>query len=336
MMAKFENLQDISFLPDMHIIVRLDAHRIGSHWATFPDAEYPLGAAFSQGLRAAAVSVLTCGIRVLFCFVHGDEISVAIDRQELANGRKKTKLISGLSSAASVGLCTALGRGALFHAKVSELPTEDHVIDYLYWQRLVARRNTIARYLSLKLLEISAPKSDVERLLSKATEDERLAALKGFGIDYDALAPYEQRGALLWWAPSASPSPIRIDGQPYGIAECVDIPHDPLFAEHARQIVRGVGVATEGEAPVFRLTFPERATAEKREQRSRKRVRRPMSKTTNHLSERSLCECSCNRRENGPYFNHLSPCNAAYSLSLPLRKVGNYVLMHRMIEEKSC
>lgn len=257
LMSKFENLQDISFLPDMHVIIRLDAHRIGSHWASFPDAEYPLGAAFSQGLRAAAVSILTSGIRVLFCFVHGDEISVAVDPQELSNGRKKNKLVSGLSSAASVGLCTALGRGALFHAKVSELPSEDHVIDYLLWQRLVARRNTIARYLSIKLLESAAPKSEVERLLSKATEDERLATLERFGITYGALSPYEQRGALLWWAPTASPSPIRIDGRPYGIAECVELPDDELFRASARRLVRGLSVATEGEAPMFRRSLCE-------------------------------------------------------------------------------
>lgn len=262
LMTKFENLQDVSFLPDMHVIVRLDAHRLGYHWASFPEAEYPLGVEFSQGLRAAAVSVLTSGIRVLFTFVHGDEISVAIDRQELANGRKKTRLVSALSSAASVGLCTALGRGALFHAKVSELPSEDHVIDYLLWQRLVARRNTIARYLGIRLLERSAPKAEVERLLSKATEDERLTALADFGVDYAALPLYEQRGALLWWAPAANPSPIRIEGQPYGIAECAELPDDALFIEAARTLVRGVSVATEGEAPVFRQPLPRREEAQ--------------------------------------------------------------------------
>lgn len=256
LLGKFENLQEVSFLPDMHVIVRLDAHRLGSHWVSFPDADYPLGAAFSEGLRAAAVSLFTSGIRVLFAFVHGDEISVAVDPLELSNGRKKVKLVSGLSSAASVGLCTSFGRGALFHAKVSELPSKDHVLDYLLWQRLVARRNTIARYLNIKLLETAAPKSEIERLLSKATEEERLATLARFGLDYTTLSPYQQRGALLWWAPSGAPSPIRIEGQPYGIAECIELPDDEPFIRGIQALVRGVSVATEGEAPVFRHPLP--------------------------------------------------------------------------------
>jgi tRNA(His) 5'-end guanylyltransferase len=255
-LSKFENLPDISFLPDMHIIVRLDAHRLGIHWASFPDADYPLGASFSQGLRAAAVALFTSGIRILFIFAHGDELSVAIDPQELINGRKKARLVSGLASAASVGLCTALGRGALFHAKVSELPSSDHVIDYLLWQRLVARRNTIARFLSLKLAEAALPKSEVDRILTKAGEEERLATLSHFGLDYASLTPYQHRGALLWWASSPIPSSIRIEGQPFGIAECVDLPEEDEFVMGIRAILRGVSISTEGEAPVFQRELP--------------------------------------------------------------------------------
>ncbi len=256
-LSKFENLSDISFLPDMRIIVRLDAHRLGIHWASFPDADYPLGASFSQGLRAAAAALFTSGVRILFVFAHGDELSVAIDPQELINGRKKSRLVSGLASAASVGLCTAIGRGALFHAKVSELPSNDHVIDYLLWQRLVARRNTIARFLSLKIAEAALPKSEVDRILTKAGEEERLAALSHFGVDYASLTPYQHRGALLWWAPSPAPSSIRIEGQPFGIAECVDLPEEDEFITGIKAILRGVSVSTEGEAPVFQRELPQ-------------------------------------------------------------------------------
>lgn len=255
-MSKFENLQDIAFLPDMRIVVRLDAHRLGLHWSSFPDAEYPLGATFSAGMRAAAAAIFTSGIRVLFTFVHGDEISVALDPQELANGRKKARLISGLASAASVGLCTALGRGALFHAKVSELPTLDHLVEYLIWQRLVARRNTIARHLTLALTAQGVPKGELDRLLTKATEEERLASLAKSGIHFELLPPSERLGALLWWSPSPVPSSLRIEGQPYGIAECLDLPADEVFEDAMRIIAQGVTLSTEAEAPIFPRSVP--------------------------------------------------------------------------------
>jgi len=255
-MSKYENLQDIAFLPDMYVVVRLDAHRLGFHWSSFPDAEYPLGATFSAGMRAATAAILTSGIRILLAFVHGDEISVLIDPQELANGRKKSRLISGLASAASVGLCTALGRGALFHAKVSELPTIDHLVEYFFWQTLVARRNTIARHLSIALTARQESKSEIDRLLTKATEEERIATLARFDIHFESLPPYERLGALLWWSPCPPPSPIRLDGQPYGIAECLDLPTEDLFEHNIRTIARGTSICTEAEAPIFPLALP--------------------------------------------------------------------------------
>jgi tRNA(His) 5'-end guanylyltransferase len=255
-MSKFENLQDIAFFPDMYVVVRLDAHRLGSHWSSFPDAEYPLGAAVAAGMRTAAAAILTSGIRVLFAFIHGDEISVLIDPKELANGRKKARLISGIASAASVGLCTALGRGALFHAKVSELPTIDHLVEYLFWQRLVARRNTISRHLSIALTARQESKSDIDRLLMKATEEERIATLARYNIDFESLPPLERLGAFLWWSPCPPPSSIRLEGQPYGIAECLDLPNDDLFELGIRAIANGTSISTEAEAPIFALPFP--------------------------------------------------------------------------------
>jgi tRNA(His) 5'-end guanylyltransferase len=257
MMNRFENYSEQSILPDLNVIVRLDCHRLGSHWATFPDSSYPLGEEVEQALVVAAASVMCSGLKIRAGYVHGDEISLLLDPSELANGRKRTRLVSSLSSAAAVGMYAAMGRGALFHARVAELPTHTHVLDYFLWQRKVARRNLIARSLILALTKKGVEKPEIDKLLGGANEGARIEALHREGIDIDGFSPYVKYGAILWWGPSEFPSSVRYEGQSVGICECRDLPSDDdEFLTGVASLLQGFSLATEAEVPLRSMSFP--------------------------------------------------------------------------------
>lgn len=170
-MKKFETCGDGFILPDMFTVVRLDAHRImPDMWQDIPDSDYPLSEGILKALVATAKFVVGHEIRCAGAYIHGDEISLLLDTKSRGSERRKARLISMLSSTASVGFFSYFTRPVSFHAKVSELPTIHHLVDYFIWQRLVAERNFYYRTISLALIAKGEPPSVGQEILSAGIE----------------------------------------------------------------------------------------------------------------------------------------------------------------------
>ena len=198
-MDRFENCGDGHILPDLYLVVRIDAHRFGPAWSDFPDRGYPFDPSFVRALIDTARYVMCSGFKTRYAFVHGDEISVLLDPAESANQRRRSKLVSLLASVGSVGFQKEFGRPAIFHSKLSELPTLNHVADYFLWQRKVAARNFYARTLGILMSEKGLASKEIDLRLSKMTEEERPQVAAEFGLLPSSITPYHLFGAGLWW-----------------------------------------------------------------------------------------------------------------------------------------
>ena len=196
---KYENCTDGFILPDMYVVVRVDGHRLDKYtWETFPDDKYPLSQELTSALLETTRFIFCAETNISYSFTHGDEISVLLAPNGRSNERKRTRLGSSISSAAACGFYQAFLKPMLFHAKISELPTHDHVINYFMWQRKVAERNFISRKLGIALRDEKLDAKQINAVLQRPKE-ELLALMKTKGLLTDQTPSHERFGTAHLW-----------------------------------------------------------------------------------------------------------------------------------------
>ena len=239
-LERFETYNDGFILPDTRLVIRLDAHRLGD-WSSVASGEYPCGPELTKVFHTTTKSLLTSSFRVLLAYAHGDEISLYIDPTENSNPLRRSKLISAFASAAALHFRDAAGLSALFDARLSELPSEERVVEYFMWQRKYCFRNALTISLRRALYATGLSTEDVERRLHGLPESARIEALAEAGVSIDSISNTTRRGALFSWREIS-----RGDRSEFAISEMTSLPEDDLeFVNLTRQLIRkSSGLAT--------------------------------------------------------------------------------------------
>ena len=196
-MERYETYNDGFILPDTLIVVRLDAHRYGD-WSALPD-DYPTGPTTTKGLLITARALMSATFRVVLAYVHGDEISLVVDPTENINPLRRSKVISAFTSAASIHFIKATGLSALFDAKVSELPSSERLVEYLFWQRKYCYRNATTIALRRALMRSGLSAEQAESKIRGATEEQRISQLQNLDAPVETIPLTTRRGSLLYW-----------------------------------------------------------------------------------------------------------------------------------------
>lgn len=232
-LERFETYNDGFILPDTRLVIRLDAHRLGD-WSRVAEGEYPCGPELTKAFHTTTKSLLTSSFRVVFAYAHGDEISLYIDPTENSNPLRRSKLISAFASAAALHFRDATGLSALFDARLSELPSEDRVVEYFMWQRRYCFRNALTISLRRALSATGLSAEDVERRLHGLPESARIEALAEAGVSLDSISNTTRRGALFSWREI-----LKGERSEFAISEMTSLPEDDLeFVNLTRQLVR--------------------------------------------------------------------------------------------------
>lgn len=206
-----ENNNDFSTLPDIYMILRLDAHRVGD-WVVenSQDNEYPFCSSFQNSLVDAAHRLTMGPVVGCFAYIHGDEISLLFTANESSNPRKRSKLISTLSSYASLFVKNySESSNIVFHSKLSELPSKEAVVEYFIWQRLVAVRNSVNSILIKGCGDDKSAAKEVVQTLNSLTVLERTRYLEDMGVDYWSLDPFINTGTYLVRDPGSLEGQIK-------------------------------------------------------------------------------------------------------------------------------
>jgi len=201
MMERFENTNDQLLLPDLYVIVRLDAHRIGKAWRDNEGADYPFGPETVKALRGTAKDLMSAGFRVSYTYTHGDEVSVLLDSLETVNQRKRSRILTLLASHATAAFNRHSKRQVVFHAKMAELPSRSHVIDYFMWQRKVSARNFLTRQIIIRLQAQGLEPKEIDSKISKLSEEDRRRMLVN-DLQYpeEELKIGDLYGYGIWWS----------------------------------------------------------------------------------------------------------------------------------------
>jgi len=207
-----ENNNDFSTLPDIFMILRLDAHRVGDWPVNDPEeGDYPFCPSFQNALVDAAYRLIQGPVVGCFSYIHGDEISLLFTANESSNPRKRSKLISTLSSYASLFVKNfAPDSDVIFHSKLSELPSKEAVVEYFVWQRLVAVRNSVNSILIKGCGDDKDAAREVVQTLNSLTVFERTRYLEDMGVDYWTLDPFINTGTYLLRDPGSLEGQVKL------------------------------------------------------------------------------------------------------------------------------
>lgn len=198
-MRVFETAHDHCVLPGIHMVARIDG-RSFSHLTRVAQAfDAPYDVRFRDMMVETLTHVMGCGFSTLYGYTQSDEMNVLFRRDEAGFGRKLRKLDSILAGEASGKLSLLLGTPAAFDCRISQLPTEDDVVDYFRWRHEDAHRNALNAHCYWLLRRQGRTDHEATKELSGVSVAGRNELLFRNGINFNDIPSWEKRGIGCYW-----------------------------------------------------------------------------------------------------------------------------------------
>lgn len=213
-MRVFETAHDHCVLPGIRMVARLDGRGFTRLTKEILPLERPFDGGFRDHLTATAAQLIaTSGFRVLYGYCQSDEISLLLHPGDGLFGRKLRKIVSVLAGEASADLSLRLGVAACLDCRVSQLPSDEHVVDYFRWRAADAHRNALNAhcYWALRADGLSGEAAD--RRLRPLSVSDKNEFLFGRGTNFNDLPAWQRRGVGLWWEDSAAEGRNPVSGE---------------------------------------------------------------------------------------------------------------------------
>ena len=140
-MRRFETAHDYCVLPAIFMVARIDGRGFTRLTKQVHQFEAPFDEQFLDHMIGTVQHLTNCGFRVQYGHTQSDEISLLFHRDETLFDRKLRKYNSVLAGETSAAFSLRLGAHACFDCRISQLPTEELVVDYFRW-RQGTRRGT--------------------------------------------------------------------------------------------------------------------------------------------------------------------------------------------------
>lgn len=195
----FETAHDHRVLPGLHMVARIDG-RSFSRLTRDAELEAPYDRRFSDAMEATLVHLTRdCGFSVLLGYTQSDEMSLLFRRDEALFGRSLRKFLSVLAGEASAKFSLAFGRLGAFDARISQLPSPDHVVDYFRWRQEDAMRNAINGHAYWLLRRGGMDDREASDKLRGVPVKARHELLYEGGILFRELPLWQRRGIATFW-----------------------------------------------------------------------------------------------------------------------------------------
>ena len=196
-MRQYETAHDVVVLPGIWMVARLD----GRGFTKLVDrlgAERPFDDTFHARMIEVTRCLMNAG-QTMYGYTQSDEISILFQQRADLFNRKERKLNSVLASAASVSMSLLYGEVCHFDCRISQLPTEQSVVDYFRWRNEDAHRNGLNSwcYWTLRKEGMSAgTATSAMHGESVASKNEMLFQR---GVNYNDVPEWQRRGTGFYW-----------------------------------------------------------------------------------------------------------------------------------------
>ncbi|MDB4947247.1 MAG: tRNAHis-5-guanylyltransferase [Labilithrix sp.] len=199
-MRVYETAHDHCVLPGVHMVARIDGRSFSQLTRTTEKFDAPYDLRFRDCMVATLEHLVTsCGFSVLFGYTQSDELSLLFKRDESLFGRKLRKYLSVLAGEASARFSLALGTLGAFDARISQLPTDDDVVDYFRWRSEDAHRNALNGHSYWLLRRQGLSDHDATERLKGVSVADRNELLFANGINFNDIPAWERRGIGIVW-----------------------------------------------------------------------------------------------------------------------------------------
>ncbi len=164
---------------------------------------HPFKVPFDEQMRDYMIEttrhLMQCGFRVIYEYTQSDEISLLFHLREDAFGRKTRKFNSILAGEASAKFSLLLGDLAAFDCRISQLPTEEDVVDYFRWRNEDAHRNALNGHCYWLLRGQGKSVLEATQYLERLSISDKNELLFSHGINFNNLSNWQKRGVGLHW-----------------------------------------------------------------------------------------------------------------------------------------
>ncbi len=198
-MRVFETASDTCVLPGLYMVARIDGRSFTHLTKEIHQFEAPYDMRFRDMMTATVEHLMQCGFRVIYGYTQSDEISLLFHRDETAFERKLRKYNSILAGEASAKFSLLLGDLAAFDCRISQLPSEDLVVDYFRWRNEDAHRNALNAHCYWLLRKQGQSVEQATKALLKLSVAAKNELLFQNGINFNDLPNWQKRGIGLYW-----------------------------------------------------------------------------------------------------------------------------------------
>jgi tRNA(His) guanylyltransferase len=198
-MRVFETIHDVSVMPEMYMVARIDGRGFTRLTKEIHKFEAPFDIKFRDYMVETVNYLMNCGFNIIYGYTQSDEISLLFDLNENTFSRKHRKYNSVLAGAASAKFSLLLGDIATFDCRLCELPNQKLVVDYFRWRNEDAHRNALNAHCYWRLRQDSFSKGEATKRIEKLSIADKNELLFSYGINFNDLPSWQKRGIGLYW-----------------------------------------------------------------------------------------------------------------------------------------
>jgi tRNA(His) 5'-end guanylyltransferase len=195
----YETAHDLCILPGLYMVARIDGRSFTRLTKETHNFIAPFDVRVRDMMLETVKHLMQCGFKVLYGYTQSDEISLLFDLNENSFQRKERKLTSVLAGEASAKFSVLLGEVGAFDCRISQLPTQNLVLDYFRWRQADAYRNALNAHCYWHARQQGLSATAATAQFAKLSISAKNEYLFQHGINFNELPAWQKRGSGVYW-----------------------------------------------------------------------------------------------------------------------------------------
>lgn len=212
-MRVFEEAGDISIIPGLFVVVRLDGRSFTKLTRETKKYDAPFDEDFHGAMISTTEHCMKMGFRTVLGYTQSDEISILLHSDDNSFERKTRKIISIFSGEASGYFSLKVGVPAAFDSRICQLPSQEIIIDYFRWRSEDANRNALNSYCYWTLRKEGLTVKSATEQLKELSTSEKNQLLFERQINYNNVPSWQKRGTCLYFGSTSKVGINRLTGE---------------------------------------------------------------------------------------------------------------------------